>query len=98
VELASESRKRPKKLRTKASWVWFGLVVWGIPFFVAMTIVWGFVLLVFTSILHHRLNWRFYLDPRLHVAGLLVFSFAISLLAGCYWGWSMWKFYESKRK
>ncbi len=52
---------------------------------------------VVTSLLQHRVNWRFYLDPKIHAAGLLASSFAISLL-GCYWGFRMWKFYESKRK
>jgi hypothetical protein len=53
---------------------------------------------VVTSLLQHRVNWRFYLDPKTHTAGLLAFSFAISILGGCYWGFRMWKFYESKRK
>jgi len=48
------------------------------------------------SLLERRLNWRFYADPRIHAAGLLVFSLAVSLLGGCYWGFYMWKFYESK--
>ncbi len=53
---------------------------------------------VATSLLQRRLNWRFYLDPKIHAVGLLAFSFAISLLGGGYWGFLMWKFYESKRK
>jgi len=58
----------------------------------------AFVIFGATSLLQHRLNWRFYLDPKIHAAALLAFSFAISLLGGCYWGFRMWKFYESKRK
>jgi len=61
-----------------------------------MTVFWGIVLFVVTSLLERRLNWRFYDDPRIHAAGLLVFSLALSLLGGCYWGSHMWKFYESK--
>ena len=68
------------------------------PFFVLMTVFWGIVLFVVTSLLERRLNWRFYADPRIHAPGLLVFSLALSLLGGCYWGFYMWKFYESKRK
>lgn len=63
-----------------------------------MATFWGLVLFVGTSLLERRLNWRFYADPRIHAAGLLVFSLALSLLGGCYWGFDMWKFYESKRK
>ena len=98
MELGSGSSKPPKKLRTKRWWLWYGTLAWGIPFFVAMTIFWAFVMIVVTSLLQHRLNWRFYLDPKIYAAGLLAFSFAISLLGGCYWGFLMWKFYESKRK
>ncbi len=68
------------------------------PFFVLMTVFWGIVLFVVTSLLERRLNWRFYADPRIHAAGLLVFSLAVSLLGGCYWGFYMWKFNESKRR
>jgi len=51
-----------------------------------------------TSLLQHRLNWRFYSEPKIHAPGLLAFNFVISLLGGCYWGFSMWKSYESKHK
>jgi hypothetical protein len=62
-----------------------------------MTIFWGIVIFVFTSLLEQRLNWRFYLDPRIHAMGLLAFTLAASLLGGYYWGFRMWKFYETKR-
>jgi len=52
---------------------------------------------VVTSLLEHRLNWRFYAAPRIHAAGLLLFSLALSLLGGCYWSFYMWKFYERNR-
>jgi hypothetical protein len=98
VDRVSESGKPANKLRTRRWWLCYGTLAWGIPFFVAMTIFWAFVILGATSLLQHRLNWRFYLDPKIHAAALLAFSFAISLLGGCYWGFRMWKFYESKRK
>jgi hypothetical protein len=87
-----------QKPRTRKWWLWYGTLAWGIPFFALMTVFWGIVLFVVTSLLERRLNWRFYADPRIHAAGLLVFSLALSLLGGCYWGFYMWKFYESKRK
>jgi hypothetical protein len=45
-----------KKLRTKRWSPWYGILAWGIPFFVVMTIFWGFVMFVVTSLLQHRLN------------------------------------------
>lgn len=53
---------------------------------------------VVTSLLQHHLNWRFYSDAKIHAPGLLAFNLVISLLGGSYWGFYMWKFYESKRK
>jgi hypothetical protein len=47
-----------------------------------MTVFWGIVLFVVTSLLERRLNWRFYAGPRIHASGLLVFSLALSLLGG----------------
>jgi hypothetical protein len=96
VGLASDSSKPQKRLRPKRWWLLYGILAWGIPFFVAMTVFWGFVLFVVTSILQRRLNWRFYIDPKIHAAGLLAFIFVISLVAGCNWGFRMWKFYASK--
>jgi hypothetical protein len=98
VELASESGKPPNKLRTRRWWLWYGTLAWGIPFFVAMTIFWAFIIFGATSLLQHRLNWRFYFDPKIHAVGLLAFSVAISLLGGCYGGFRMWKFHESNAK
>ena len=74
MELGSESSKPQKKLHTKRWWLWYGILAWGIPFFIAMTIFRGFVMFVVTSILQHRLNWRVYLDPKIHAAGLLAFD------------------------
>jgi hypothetical protein len=87
-----------QKPRPKKWWLWYGTLAWGIPFFVAMSIFWGFVMFLVTSLLQHRLNWRFYSEPKIHAPGLLAFNFVISLLGGCYWGFSMWKSYESKHK
>ncbi|PYT34270.1 MAG: hypothetical protein DMG58_05275 [Acidobacteria bacterium] len=87
-----------QKPRTRKWWLWYGTLAWGMPFFVLMTVFWGIVLFVVTSLLERRLNWKFYADPRIHAAGLLVFSLAVSLLGGCYWGSYMWKFYESERR
>jgi hypothetical protein len=87
-----------QKPRTRKWWLWYGTFAWGIPFFVFMTFFGGIVFFVVTSLLERRLNWKFYADPRIHAAGLLVFSLALSLLGGCCWGFCMWKFYESKHK
>jgi hypothetical protein len=44
----------------------------GILFFIAMTIFWRFVMFVVTGLLQRGLNWRFYLDPKIHATkGLL---------------------------
>jgi ABC-type arginine transport system permease subunit len=87
-----------QKPRTRKWWLCYGTLVFGIPFFVVMTVFWGIVLFVVTSLLERRLDWRFYADPQTHAAGLLAFSLVFSLLGGCYWGFHMWKFYESKRR
>ena len=91
VGTASDSSKAPKKPRSKQWWLWYGTLAWGIPFFVFVAIFWAIVLFAVTSLLERRLNWRFYADPRIHAAGLLVFSFVLSVFGGCYWGFSMWK-------
>ena len=90
----SDRSKPPKKPRTKQWWLCYGTLAWGIPFFTFMTIFWGLVLFAVMSLLQGRLSWRFYLDPRIHAAGLLVFMFTLSLLGGCYWGFRMWKLSE----
>jgi len=94
VGLASDSTKPPKRVHTKRWWLLYGTLAWGIPFFVVMTVFWGFVLVVVIILLQRRLNWRFYIDPQIHAVGLLAFTFVISLLGGCYWGFRMWKFFD----
>jgi hypothetical protein len=54
------------------------------------TLAWGIPFFIFMA--------GFYLDPRIHAAGLLVFMFTLSLLGGFCWGFRMWKFCEAKRQ
>src|ERR1700746_756409 len=64
-----------QKPRTRKWWLWYGTLAWGIPFFVLMTAFGESC--CSSSLLERRLNWRFYGDPRIHAAGLLVFSLAL---------------------
>jgi len=51
---------------------------------------------VATSLLQHQPNWRFYVDPKIHAVGLLVFSFGDFPTRWLLLGIPYVKFYESK--
>jgi hypothetical protein len=87
-----------QKPRTRNWWLCYGILIWGVPFFVVMTVFWATTLFVIESLLEQHLAWKFYADRRMHTVALLIFSFVVSLLGGFYWGFRMWKFYKSKHQ
>jgi hypothetical protein len=69
-------------LRSKNWWLCYGALVWGVPFFVAMTAFWAITLFFVESLLQSRIDWKFYGDPRIHAVALLIFSLVASLSGG----------------